>query len=138
MKKGFTLVELVLVISVIGILAAITIVSYGPWRQSAADNEARNGIDQLRSAMDDIRNFADDGKYPQYLPSSITNPGETSVYTTTMGRVTLTINTAASSRTSYCGRAQSVDYPTKVYYINPPTYTTPQTTNSGYPDCSSL
>lgn len=138
MKKGFTVVELIVVITIIAILSTIAIISYGPWRESVADGEAKNGLDQLRTAMDDIRNFADDGLYPRYLPTSITNPGEVSVFTTTKGQVTLTINTAGASRSSYCGRSQSVTVPSRVYYINPPTYTTPQTTNSGYPDCATL
>jgi prepilin-type N-terminal cleavage/methylation domain-containing protein len=46
--KGFTLVELLIFIAIIGILASIVLVSVFSARQKAADSRIRNNIAQLR------------------------------------------------------------------------------------------
>ena len=47
MKKGFTIVELLIVIVVIGILAAITIVAYNGVQQKARDAQRRSDLTLL-------------------------------------------------------------------------------------------
>lgn len=47
LARGFTIVELIIVISVIGILAAISIVAYGSIQASARDKSVQSDIDAL-------------------------------------------------------------------------------------------
>lgn len=71
-KKGFTLVELLIVIVVIAILAAITVVAYGNI-QARADNTARlSEITEWQKAFEEYR--ALNGSLPN-VPSSVTGVG---------------------------------------------------------------
>jgi len=61
-KHGFTIVELLVVIVVIGILVGITIVSYGAIQQRARDSERSSDVTQLKIALE--KYHADNGQYP--------------------------------------------------------------------------
>jgi len=61
-KKGFTIVELLVVIVVIGILVGITIVSYGAIQQRARDSERSSDITQIKIALD--KYYAEKSTYP--------------------------------------------------------------------------
>jgi len=67
--KGFTIVELVVVIVVIGILAGVAIVSYGAWRDKLAGDEVSHSLVAAASAMENARNFSNTG-YPSDIPST--------------------------------------------------------------------
>jgi len=56
-QRAFTIVELVVVISVVGILAAITIVSYGAWQKSVRGSAVKNDLVAASAAMENNRNF---------------------------------------------------------------------------------
>lgn len=60
--KGFTIVELLVVIVVIGILAAITVVAYGSIQASAKYSRAASDIKNTQKAIELY--FADNGTYP--------------------------------------------------------------------------
>lgn len=60
---GFTIVELLIVIVVIGILAAITIVAYNGIQQRARDTDRRQGVATIKKALELYK--IDNGGYPQ-------------------------------------------------------------------------
>jgi len=64
MKKSFTLMELLIIISLIALLAAVVIVLLNPWQQinKGYDVKRRNDLNELRKVYEDYYN--DKGCYP--------------------------------------------------------------------------
>jgi len=75
-KKGFTLTELIIVIAIISILAALSIPAYIGQQRSAARNEAFSNLESLRLLEEQF--FAENG---QYAPAG----GGTRNYNATIG-----------------------------------------------------
>lgn len=61
-SKGFTVLELLVVITVIAILATIVIVSYSGIQERARDSERDSHVTQLKIALE--KYFADNSQYP--------------------------------------------------------------------------
>lgn len=68
-NAGFTLVEIIVVIVIIAVLAGITIVGYGAWRNSVLTSEVKSTLGTAASSMENSRNFEE--TYPSALPSTI-------------------------------------------------------------------
>ncbi len=64
--KGFTLVELLIVIVIIGVLSAILMANFVGVRQRARDAQRKSDLRQIQSALELYR--ADVGEYPSALP----------------------------------------------------------------------
>jgi general secretion pathway protein G len=64
-QSGFTIVELLIVIVVIGILAAITIVAYNGIQSKARDTARITKVKDIAKAIELY--YADNGKYPPIL-----------------------------------------------------------------------
>jgi general secretion pathway protein G len=62
MKKGFTLMEILIAIAIIAVLTAVGIVSYVSINRNARDAKRRGDIEQIRSALEMFR--SDKGSYP--------------------------------------------------------------------------
>lgn len=62
LNRGFTIVELLIVIVVIGILAALVIVTYNGIQQKARDTERKTDINAIASHMEAYN--AQNGRYP--------------------------------------------------------------------------
>src|SRR3990167_3080462 len=60
--RGFTIVELLIVIVVIGILAALVVVTYSGIQQKARDTERKTDINALHGQLEAYQ--AQNGKYP--------------------------------------------------------------------------
>jgi len=61
-QKGFTLVELMIVVAIIGILAAIAIPQFAAYRQRAFNSATISDLRNFKTAME--VSFADNNKYP--------------------------------------------------------------------------
>jgi prepilin-type N-terminal cleavage/methylation domain-containing protein len=61
-QKGFTIVELLIVIVVIAILAAITIVAYNGIQNRAKDGARDNAVSTIRKVLEQYK--IDEGQYP--------------------------------------------------------------------------
>jgi general secretion pathway protein G len=70
-NAGFTLVELLIVISLISILAAMGLVQYRNSVVSAKEATLKQDLFRMRDAIDQY--YADKGKYPSALDSLVTD-----------------------------------------------------------------
>lgn len=103
-NNGFTIVEIMTVITVIGILIGITIFSIGNWRTRTAQNEVSSDLHNAASAMEAARNFSTG--YPVSIPTTFkASPN-----------VTVTLKTSTSS--TYCIEASSKVVTSVVYKIS--------------------
>ncbi|RWZ78622.1 MAG: prepilin-type N-terminal cleavage/methylation domain-containing protein [Candidatus Microsaccharimonas sossegonensis] len=70
-KSGFTIVELIIVIIVIGILVAVSVVAYNGVQKNAADKAMEADLDRVSGEMQRLAS-QNNGVYPTTLPSDIT------------------------------------------------------------------
>lgn len=66
--KGFTIVEMLAVVTVIGILAGVVIVGYGAWRNAIVGDAIKSDLNGLSAAMENARNFSNG--YPATIPAT--------------------------------------------------------------------
>lgn len=95
LQNGFTIVELLVVIVVIGILAAITIVSYNGITTRASTASAQSAAQSVVQKLE-IYN-SERGKYP-YATSDVTTDPSTSYYVPSS--ITFTLSTTAPASPS--------------------------------------
>lgn len=93
------------VVSVIGVLAALSVVGWRSWQQSLAKRQVESDIKQVAIAMENARNFGESG-YPTAIPAS---------YTADSG---VTVTYIAGDGTAYCVQAQSTRDTSVQYYID--------------------
>jgi len=90
-RAAFTLIELLAVITIIGILAGLTLGAAGAVRRHGATSTAKAEVAALQAACD--RYFADNSIYPigTASPTTVTAPaGGTVLFTNLLGSATLT------------------------------------------------
>lgn len=80
-SRGFTIVELIVVIVVIGIIAGIIIVSYGAVTQSSRKQSLQGDVKTAASKLGEYR--ADNGSYPTSLDGAGVSNSSTTSYTYT-------------------------------------------------------
>jgi prepilin-type N-terminal cleavage/methylation domain-containing protein len=100
-KKGFTLVELLVVISIIGLLSTIAVVSLGAARSKARDAKRIADMKQVSTSLEQF--YADQGGYPAMTAALAAAAGAYPIGVT--GAVTLCgdISAAGAAFAASCG-----------------------------------
>lgn len=114
-QSAFTIVELIVVITVIGILAGIVLVSYGSWRTSVATSSLKSDLVHAASAMESNRTFSN--SYSATIPTT---------FTASSGN---TISVTTDTKT-FCLDGSSTNSASIQYYIDNLTQTTGATSGT--------
>ena len=101
---GFTIVEVLVMVTIIALLATITIFGFGSWRARTATTEVKGALTNLATSLKSEMNF--NSAYPSSVPST---------YRPSTG-VTITY-VMSGGGTAYCARGTSVAVTTVVWYI---------------------
>ncbi len=101
--SGFTVIELIVVITIIGILAGITIVSYGAWRHQATAAKVKSDLNSVIAAMSSYQTY--NNTYPTTVPSSVA-PSSGVVLTG-----------GSTDGVTYCVNGTSTDDSSVLYYV---------------------
>ncbi len=92
-KKGFSLIELLVSVSIIGLLGSIAIISYGSFHKKTASSWTKSEIAEVVKVMNMAKNS--DGYYHQYIYAIGYRP---------KGKVYASVGTDASSTVNCCSR----------------------------------
>jgi len=68
LASGFTLVEIMVTMIIIGILSGVSIVGYGSWKESTITAQLKSDLNGAVAAMDNARNFGNG--YPTAIPTT--------------------------------------------------------------------
>ena len=101
--KGFTIVELAVVIMILGILAGLVGVSWNGWQKRSAESEVKSDLAMAASAMESTKNFSNG--YPSTLPTSIKSSENVS------------LQRVWGDSTKYCIQATNLNRTSVVFYI---------------------
>jgi prepilin-type N-terminal cleavage/methylation domain-containing protein len=104
-QAGFTIVELIVVISIVAVLAAIGVLGYGAWRDSLVVSAVKSDLQAAVSAMEDAGSFDEDG-YPEDVGS---------VFTPSDG---VQVSGGSSDGETFCIDGTSTSNPSITYYID--------------------
>lgn len=72
--KGFTLIEMLVVVSIIGILAALATVSFSSTQKQARDTQRKSDLKQYQNSLEAYANKSN-GLYPAWYSGSATMTG---------------------------------------------------------------
>lgn len=108
-NKGFTLIEMLVVVAIVGILSATVLTALGPSRNKAKDARIISALQQIRVIAETLYDGTS-GKYPSNLGSNskitnasteITNNGGLHL-TISVSSTTFAVSTQLNSGNYYC------------------------------------
>lgn len=103
--RGFTIVELMMVMAVLAILATIVMVGYNGWQRRIAENAAKSDLTQAANLLKNARNFK--GVYPTSLYSNqISDDSKPQFQPSSSDIVTLNYHTNATTHPVYQGMSE--------------------------------
>jgi surface protein len=113
--SAFTIVELVIVITVIAILATLTAIGIGRWRDHVAETEVKSDLSSVQAGMEDARNRKDG--YPVFPDGTIFDGSNDTKDIFTQSRY-VTVTYARGTATGYCVDVRSVAKPDVYLFLD--------------------
>ena len=104
MQKGFTVIELLIVIVVIGILASIGIVSYNGFQKRANDTAVQADLESIAGELEAFRTRTDIDNPSHYFPANATDLGKIEIQA-----AKASYDTALSYNLIYCVKTTGTD-----------------------------
>jgi len=108
-ENAFTLIEILVSIGIAAILAAITILGYGAWRENTTAKVVKSDLSGVRTAMASARNFSNG------FPLAPTFSGSSATFKATND---VNITYISGDTKTFCINANSVSLPTIIYHIS--------------------
>ncbi len=114
-ERGFTIVELIVVIVIIGILIAMGYIGLNGWRDHVAETEVKNDLQGVATAMGSARNW--DSGYPVFTAETLFDGNVTtrSIFTQS---AQVTLRYARGTSQSFCIDASSLARPGIAAYLD--------------------
>jgi type IV pilus assembly protein PilA len=114
-QKGFTLIELMIVVAIIGILAAIAIPAYQDYTIRAQVTEGLNLMSDMKAGVAEW--YAQEGRWP----SSLIQLGISGGASTKQGKYVQSINMSTGTLTATFGQQANSNISTKTLSLRPHT-----------------
>ena len=131
-QRGFTIVELLIVIIVIGILATLVLIAYNNVQGQARDTKRQGDATSLKSAIETYKTQSASGYYPHIWPNTMV----TAAGTGTANSASVPFQADISVAANYTNGTTTVSIPTNVStLLNPgttPNNSTPSGANPNY------
>ena len=114
-QKGFTLVELAVVMLILGILVTMSVFGWSAWRTGVAETEIKNDLKGVATAFDSARNW--NNGYPVFSGGTAFD-GSNATKEVFISSGGVTMRYRSGDATGYCIDAVSKSRPAVTYFIN--------------------